>query len=113
MVELRDLAELNRRGGYRAGDEALYEVARALEHALASTAAIAGRYTGRRLAAILPDSGQAAATGAAERFVRRLDGGGVVVRVAVAVWQHGDRGDDVLTRARIALRGTALTTLAR
>ena len=43
----------------------------------------------------------------------RLDGGGVVVRVAVAVWQHGDRGDDVLTRARIALRGTALTTLAR
>jgi diguanylate cyclase (GGDEF)-like protein len=113
MVELRDLAELNRRGGYRAGDEALYEVARALEHALASTAAIAGRYTGRRLAAILPDSGQAAATGAAERFVRRLDGGGVVVRAAVAVWQHGDRGDDVLTRARIALRGTALTTLAR
>jgi diguanylate cyclase (GGDEF)-like protein len=103
IVELRDLAELNRRRGYGAGDEALYEVARALEETLASTAAIAGRYSGRRLAAILPCSGQAGATGAADRLVRLLNGGGVAVRVAVAVWQRGDRGDDVLAVLAVPL----------
>ena len=113
MVEIAQLAEINRREGYGAGDAALYEVARALEEALASGAALAGRYSGRRLAAILPNSGQAAATAAADRLVRALDGDGIAVRVATAVWQHGDHGEAVLSRARMALDSRALTTLER
>ena len=37
MVEFCDLPEVNRRDGYAAGDAALYEVARALEEAVATT----------------------------------------------------------------------------
>ena len=76
MVEVRDLPEINRRNGYAAGDAALYEVARALEEAIAPTTAIAGRYSGRRLAAIVPKSGQTTATAAAGQMLRRLDGPG-------------------------------------
>lgn len=112
MVEIPQLAAINRSEGYGAGDATLYEVARALEEALASTAAIAGRYSGRRLAAILPRSGEAAARAAADRLVGLLDRRGIVVRVATAVWQHGDHGEAVLSRARAGLeRNAALTTL--
>jgi diguanylate cyclase (GGDEF)-like protein len=113
MVELRDLEEINRRDGYAAGDAALYEVARALEEALPTTIGTVGRYSGRRLAAILPHSGQAGATTAADRLVRLLNGAGVVIRVAAAVWQHGDRGEAVLSRACLTLDRNALTTLER
>jgi len=109
MVELSDLPLINRRAGYAAGDAALYEVARALDEAVANTTAIAGRYSGRRLAAIVPKSGQSAATAAVERMLRRLDGTGPLVRTAVAVWQQGDHGETVLSRARLTLeRGAAI-----
>ena len=107
MVELSDLAEVNRREGYAAGDAALHEVARALEQATAGTMATAGRYSGRRLAAILSNSGQHAGTAAVDQLSRRLDDGGPVVRAAVAVWQHGDHGETVLSRARSALETDA------
>ena len=103
MVEVCDLAEINRRDGYAAGDAVLYDVARTLEEAIAPTTAIAGRYSGRRLAAILPKSGQAAGMALADRLHAILDDDGPVVRAAVAVWQHGDRGDAVLSRARLEL----------
>jgi diguanylate cyclase (GGDEF)-like protein len=109
MVEVCDLPDINRHDGYAAGDAALYGVARAFEEAMATTTAITGRYSGRRLAAIMPKSGQTAATAAADRLLRRLEDDGPVVRTAVAVWQHGDRGDVVLSRARLELeRGTAV-----
>lgn len=113
MVELRDLPEINRRDGYAAGDGALYDVARALEEAIAPTTAIPGRYSGRRLAAIMPKSGQTAGTAAADRLLRRLEDGGPVVRAAVAVWQHGDHGEAVLSRARLTLERGAASTLER
>jgi diguanylate cyclase (GGDEF)-like protein len=110
MVEVCDLPEINRREGYAAGDAALYEVARVLEEALATTTATAGRYSGRRLAAIVPKSGQTAGTAVVDRLHVRLEDGSAVVRAAVAVWQHGDRGETVLSRARLELeRGPALT----
>ena len=113
MVELRDLPEINRRSGYAAGDAALYEVARALEEAIAPTTAVAGRYSGRRLAAIVPKSGQSTATAAAGRMLRRLDETGPAVKASVAVWQHGDHGEAVLLRARLTLESGAASMLER
>ena len=103
MVELSDLAGINRRQGYAAGDAALCEVARALEQVMPGTRATAGRYSGRRLAAILPDSGHHAGTAAVERLMGAIDDGGPVVRAAVTVWHQGDGGETVLSRARLAL----------
>ena len=100
MVELCDLERINRRDGYGAGDAALYDVARALEEAVAETTGVAGRYSGRRLAAILPKTGQSGATAVIHRLSRRIHAEEPGVRTAVAVWQRGDHGDEVLLRAR-------------
>ena len=109
MVEVSDLDAINRLDGYAAGDAGLYDVARALEEAIAPTTAIAGRYSGRRLAAIVSKGGQTAGMAVVDRLQGILDGDGPVVRAAVAVWQHGDRGDAVLSRARLELaRGKAV-----
>jgi diguanylate cyclase (GGDEF)-like protein len=113
MVDVCDLPDINRRDGYAAGDAALYGVARALEDAMSTTTAMIGRYSGRRLAAIMPKSGQTAATAAADRLLRRLEDGGPIVRAAVAVWQHGDHGDTVLSRARLELERAAGVALRR
>src|SRR5215207_1137694 len=113
MVELQDLPGINSRAGYAGGDAALYELARALEEALPTTTAIAGRYSGKRLAAILPNSGQSAATAAVDRLLKLLHGEDTAVRVAVAVWQHGDHGEAVLLRARLALERGAVVALDR
>jgi GGDEF domain-containing protein len=110
MVEVCDLADINRRDGYAAGDAVLYDVARRLEEAIAPTTGIVGRYSGRRLAAILPKSGQTAGMALVDRLHAILDRDGPVVRAAVAVWQHGDHGDAVLSRARLELRVTPATS---
>ena len=109
IAELPNLAEINRREGYAAGDRALTELARAIEGCLAGVPSTAGRFSGRRLAVVLPGAGQQRATAVAERIERSFDGSGPVPRTAVAVWQHGDHGSEVLGRARRALSaGTAL-----
>ena len=112
MIEVCDLPDINRRDGYAAGDAALFEVARALEEAIGTATATSGRYSGRRLAAIVPKSGQTTATAVGDRVLRRLDGG-PVVRAAVAVWQHGDHGEAVLSRACLTLERGAAVTLGR
>jgi diguanylate cyclase (GGDEF)-like protein len=111
MVELADLAATNGREGYAAGDAALHEVARALEQATAETAATVGRYSGRRLVAVLPQTGQQAATAVVERLLSCLDGAHAV-RTGISVWQHGDTAEAVLLRARLAMDGAALVGVA-
>jgi diguanylate cyclase (GGDEF)-like protein len=113
MVELCDLERINRRDGYAAGDAALYDVARALEEAVAETTGVAGRYSGRRLAAILPKTGQSGATAVIHRLSRRIHAEEPGVRTAVAVWQRGDHGDEVLLRARRSLERESVITLER
>jgi diguanylate cyclase (GGDEF)-like protein len=113
MVELCDLERTNRRDGYAAGDAALYDVARALEQAVAETAAVAGRYSGRRLAAVLPATGQSGATAAVQRLSRGIHAEEPAVRTAVGVWQRGDHGDEVLARARRSLEREGAIALGR
>jgi HD-GYP domain-containing protein (c-di-GMP phosphodiesterase class II) len=105
VVELSELAMINRREGYAAGDMALQTTARALERAVASKPATVGRYSGRRLAAVLPVTGHSASEHGA-RLLEELERSGPRVRVGVAVWQDGDCGEDVFARARLALEGT-------
>jgi diguanylate cyclase (GGDEF)-like protein len=101
MAELVTLSEINRREGYAAGDAALQELGLAIERALGGLAATAGRFSGRRLAVVLPNAGHHTASEIAARVAEGFDH--AAVRTAVAVWQHGDHGEDVLARARLAL----------
>ena len=101
LVEVVDLAEINREEGYAAGDLALQRVARAVERAAATSGATACRYGGRRLALVVPgdeDAARRAATAVEDDIGERP-----VVRTATAVWQPGDSGDHVVERARTAL----------
>jgi diguanylate cyclase (GGDEF)-like protein len=103
MAELTTLSQINRSEGYAAGDDALRELGQAVEHALDGMTATAGRFSGRRVAVVLPGTGHQAASAFAGRVAERFDGRGLALRTGVAVWQHGDHGDDVLARARLEL----------
>ena len=106
MIELADLAEINRDEGYAAGDAALREAAQALEQVAAGSPATLARYSGRRLAALLPGSGHHEAAELATRLIAELDQRSLRARTGVAVWQHGDHGADVIARARTVLEAT-------
>jgi diguanylate cyclase (GGDEF)-like protein len=109
ILELSELAAINRREGYAAGDMALQTAARALERAVAGEPATVGRYSGRRLAVVLPRPGHSAAEREA-RLQDELERCGTRVRVGVGLWQEGDCGEDVFARARLALEATPAAT---
>ena len=98
MIELSELSTINRRESYAAGDMALQAAARALERTMAGAPATIGRYSGRRLAVVLPGTGNAGAAEHGAQMVEQLEHperSGPRVRVGVAQWQPGDHGDDV------------------
>ena len=103
MLELATLPEINRDEGYAAGDQALRELAHSVERSLDGKAATAGRFSGRRLAVVLPDTGYHGAALIARRIAEGFDGMHPPLRTGLAVWQHGDQGADVIARARLAL----------
>jgi diguanylate cyclase (GGDEF)-like protein len=113
MVELSELSMINRREGYAAGDMALQAVARALESTMAAQPATIGRYSGRRLAVVLPAAGH---TGPPQRGAQtveqleELERAGPRVRVGMAHWQPGDQGEDVFAHARLALEAAPAVT---
>jgi diguanylate cyclase (GGDEF)-like protein len=107
MVELLTLSEINKREGYAAGDRALQELGHAVGRALDGLAATPGRFSGRRLAVVLPATGHHGATAVAARVAECFDGTHPPIRAAVAVWHNGDHGVDVLARARLALDAAA------
>ena len=101
MVEITDIARINREHGYAAGDDAIRTVAQALQRAAVRYGGTACRYGGRRLAIIAPGDEHAAEECASD--VSSEIGDGPSVRVVVAAWRPGDSGDDVIERARSAL----------
>ncbi len=107
MAELTSLSDTNRSESYAAGDHALREFGRAVERAVAGMTATAGRFSGRRVAIVLPDAGHDAATAVAARVAEGFDGSAPDIRTAVAVWRNGDHGEDVLARARLTLEMAA------
>ena len=75
--------------------------------ALDGVAATPGRFSGRRLAVVLPGTGHQGASAIAARVAAGFDGTHPPIRTAVAVWHNGDHGADVLARALLALDAAA------
>ncbi len=104
IAELSELSMINLREGYAAGDMALQAAARLLERAVAGESATIGRYSGRRLALVLTGTGDASdRAGRLAADLERLDPTGPRLRVGVAAWEPGDRGEDLFARARLAI----------
>jgi diguanylate cyclase (GGDEF)-like protein len=106
MVELADLGEINRAEGYAAGDAALREAAQVVQQVVGTAPATVARYSGRRIAALLPGTGHHEAASLATRTIAEMDARRLRARTGVAVWQHGDHGSDVIARARTVLEAT-------
>ena len=98
--ELTALDEINVTEGFAAGDRALRAAAAGFERASAGApGTVAARLSGRRLALLVPDDGDDA-----ERRLREELEDGPAVRLGRASWRTGDRGPDVVRRARLAAR---------
>jgi diguanylate cyclase (GGDEF)-like protein len=102
LVELTELAHLNRLEGYAAGDEAIQAAARAVQRAAVVCGGTACRYSGRRLALIAPRTSEHEAHELCATIAGDLHGGSRVA-VGAATWQPGDGGFDVVARARLAV----------
>ena len=103
LVELTELAEINARDGFSAGDRAIVETARAASRVAARCGGTACRYGGRRLAVLAPATTEEAAAALGRDLELELNGGGPAVRAAAAAWRPGDPSAAVIARARMAL----------
>jgi GGDEF domain-containing protein len=102
LVELAELAALNAREGYAAGDAAIQAVAERLQHVAVRRGATACRYSGGRLALLAPATDEAAGEDLLGELEAEL-GEGPSVRTSLAVWQPGESGADTVIRARRGL----------
>jgi len=103
LLELTELAEINARGGFAAGDRVITEAARAMGHAAARARGTACRYGGRRLALLVPDYVLEPASALGRDLEIELQMAAGITHTSAAVWQPGDSGDSVIERARIGL----------
>jgi len=103
MLELSTLVELNGRDGYAAGDELLQEAARAVQRAASRCGGTACRYSGRRLAMLIPETEAGAAEALARELEMDLASRSTDAATGVATWHEGESGAEALTRARLAL----------
>jgi diguanylate cyclase (GGDEF)-like protein len=103
MIALEDLADVNAREGFAAGDAALRDAALVLQEAAARCDGTAARYSGRRLALLMPRADEAAARELAGEVVGQIEDQGRRVTCSLAVWEAGDSGAEVIGRARRGL----------
>jgi HD-GYP domain-containing protein (c-di-GMP phosphodiesterase class II)/GGDEF domain-containing protein len=103
ILQLETLSQVNENLGLLAGDRLIQVAARSAQRAAMRLGGRAYRDSGRRLAIIAPlRDGQ----GADELLdeIRTEFATGPDVRAAAAAWEPGDGGDDVIGRARRAVR---------
>jgi diguanylate cyclase (GGDEF)-like protein len=105
LAELTDLAQLNHVEGYAAGDDAIRDAARAVQRVAVRCGGTACRYSGRRFGLIVPGADADAAERVALELAEDL-AHGPRAAVGAAASQDGDRGFDVIARARLALSPT-------
>jgi diguanylate cyclase (GGDEF)-like protein len=103
MVALEDIAEINAGDGFAAGDAALRDAARVVQDAAARCDGTAARYSGRRLALLVPRGDHQGAQELAAELVTQIEGRGRRVRSSIAVWEPSDSGAEVVGRARLGL----------
>jgi HD-GYP domain-containing protein (c-di-GMP phosphodiesterase class II) len=104
LLQLQDLPRINDELGYHAGDRLIQIAGRRALTAATRLGATAYRASGRRLAIHVPlreedDFGDVL------EDIRSEFMAGPAVDVVASAWKPGDRGEDVLARARRALKG--------
>ena len=92
----------------RAGDSALQDAAHAVQRAASRCGGTGCRYSGRRLALVVPDTGIEAAEALARELELDLESRSTAAVTGVAAWQDGESGPEVITRARLALAAQAV-----
>ena len=105
LVQLDDLPEINARDGYAAGDAAIRAAARVVERIAGRSGGTASRYSGRRLAAVVPHASLDDARALGDEIAAEL-GDDRAVRIGVAAWRVHDSETDVVARARRMLEAT-------
>ena len=104
LLQLKDLPRINDEHGYPAGDRLIQVAGRRAVTAATRLGATAYRLSGRRLAIHVPLREE-------DDFGDVLDDirsefmAGPAIDVVASAWKPGDRGEDVLGRARQALKG--------
>jgi diguanylate cyclase (GGDEF)-like protein len=102
-VELADIDEVNLREGFAAGDALIRRAAGVTEVAAIRAGGTACRYSGRRLALVLPVVDELAAARLGTELSDELDRAGITARTGAAGWREGETGADVAARALLAL----------
>ena len=102
LLQLEDLPRLNADASFLAGDRLIQVAARTAERAAARAGGSAFRASGRRLAVVAPVRREDGLTRLVEQIQMEF-AAGPSVRTAVSVWAPGERGDEVVSRARAAL----------
>jgi diguanylate cyclase (GGDEF)-like protein len=108
MVALEDIGDINTSDGFAAGDAALRDAAMAVQDAAARCDGTPARYSGRRLALLVPRGDEHGAQRLAGELVSHIEGQGRRVSCSTAVWESGDSGSDVVRRAADALAASRL-----
>jgi GGDEF domain-containing protein len=107
LLQLQELPRINQELGYVAGDRLIEVAARRTATAATRLGAMACRASGCRLAIQVPlreDDN----LGDILENIRSEFVGGTVVEVVASAWKRGDRGEDVVARARRALKSTPI-----
>jgi GGDEF domain-containing protein len=102
LVQLEDLPRINDDGSFLVGDRVLHVAARSAKRAAARLGGTAYRASGRRLAILVPLPEDAPPEHAAEEVAMEF-AGGPRIRQAVVAWEPGERGEELIARARRTL----------
>ncbi len=103
MAELTDLPRVNEELGFLAGDRMVQVAARAARRAAARVGGTAYRESGRRLAVVASLKDDRGLTDLVEA-IRMEFSVGPPMRVVASPWEPGEGGEQVVARARDALR---------
>jgi GGDEF domain-containing protein len=102
VLQLEDLQRINDEGSFLVGDRVLHIAARNAKRAAARLGGTAYRASGRRLAIVVPLPGDAGPDHVGEEVAMEF-AGGPRIRQAVVAWAPGERGEELIARARRAL----------
>jgi GGDEF domain-containing protein len=103
LLQLQELPRINDELGHIAGDRLIAVAARQAATAATRLGATAFRASGRRLALYVPFR-EGDDLGDLLEDIRSEFVGGPAVEVVASAWKPGDRGEDVMARARRALK---------
>jgi diguanylate cyclase (GGDEF)-like protein len=103
LVEPVDLAAINAREGYAAGDEAIRVIASAVQRVAVRVGGTACRHSGGRIGLIAPGADEPQVARLASEIADEL-GDSPRVECGEAAWRSGESGDDVIGRAKLALQ---------